>query len=102
MAIVKSEVDEPWLVRLYWPRTNGVTVVPGISSARAVVSRRVVGIASRTSRLATNVAWLLTRSTVGDSAVTVSVLFDRADLKIGVHAGREVALQDDVARGVLS
>ena len=72
IAIVKSEVDDPWLVRLYCPSTNGVTVVPGMSSALAVVSRRVVGIASSTSRLATKVETLLITSTVGASAVTVS------------------------------
>src|SRR5262249_32488304 len=66
-------VDDPCTVRLYWPRTNGVTVVPGISSARAGVLRIGVGIESSTSRLATMVDWLLITSTAGVSPVTVSV-----------------------------
>ena len=73
IAIVKSSLDEPWLVRLYWPSTNGVTVVPGINSARDTVLRSVVGIASRISRFATNDAVLLMTSTAGDAPVTVSV-----------------------------
>ena len=57
---------------LYWPSTNGVTCVPGISSARAGVLRIGVGIASRMSRLATNDAVLLTTSTIGGVPVTVN------------------------------
>jgi hypothetical protein len=40
----ESAVFEPWTLMLYWPRTNGVTVVPGSSSARAGVLRIGVGI----------------------------------------------------------
>ena len=39
-----SEVLEPCTLMLYWPSTNGVTVVPGNSSARAGVLRIGVGI----------------------------------------------------------
>ena len=73
IAITMSEVSDPCTRMLYWPSTNGVTVVPGMSSARDGVLRIGTGIASSTSRFATNAVVLLTRSTVGDSAVTVSV-----------------------------
>ena len=44
MAITMSAVFEPCTLMLYWPSTNGVTVVPGSSSARAGVLRIGVGI----------------------------------------------------------
>ncbi len=60
-----SEVFEPCTLMLYWPSTNGVTVVPGNNSALAGVLRIGVGIASRTSRSSTSCAVLLLTSTVG-------------------------------------
>jgi len=73
IAICRSPVSDPCTRMLYCPSTFGTTVVPGMSSARAGVLRIATGIESSTSRLATNAAMLLTTSTTGDSAVTVSV-----------------------------
>ena len=65
MAMTMSAVADPCTLMLYWPSTNGVTVVPGSSSARDGVLRIGVGIWSRMSRSTTNCAVLLLTSTVG-------------------------------------
>ena len=66
--------DDPWIsVMLYWPRVRNVTVVPGMSAARAVEISPETGISSSASRLSTNATRLLMTSTVGEVAVTVSV-----------------------------
>jgi len=77
IEITMSLVSDPCTRMLYWPSTNGVTVVPGISNARDGVLRIGTGIESSTSRLATNAVWLLTTSTTGASAVMVSVSSSR-------------------------
>ena len=73
IAIIRSLVSDPCTLMLYCPSTLNTTVVPGMSSARAGVLRIGVGIESSTSRFATNSVVFLTTSTIGDSAVTVSV-----------------------------
>ena len=96
MAITMSEVFEPCTLMLYWPSTNGVTVVPGSSSARAGVLRMGVGIESRMSRLATNCVRLLVTSTVGVAPVTVTDSSSAPTFEPDVDLCAERAFKDHV------
>ena len=93
-----SAVADPCTLMLYWPSTNGVTVVPGISSARAGVLRIGVGNGSRMSRSATNCAVLLMTSTVGGAAVTVIVSSSVPTCSSALTVAREGALNQDASR----
>jgi hypothetical protein len=72
---------------LYWPSTNGVTVVPGSSSARAGVLRIGVAIDDELRGVVADVH--------GRCAGDRDGFLERADLEFGADRRVERALQDD-------